>query len=220
MMIQYLKKLARMLRNSLVSKPVATNPGRDASWEVYKNYINVHPSAIIAPSATVKIFNPPEPPEICLEIGEGSHIFSSFALLRPQSKIKIGKNCQLGRSSFICADRIDVGDDVMIAWDITIIDSDTHSLEWEGRKSDVMQCYQDYLENPDNFIKNKDWASVPIQPVKLGNKSWIGFNAAILKGVEIGQNSVVGACSVVTKRVPDFAVVAGNPAKVIRNLDS
>lgn len=219
-MIRYLKNLTRVLRNSLVSKPDVITTGRDASWEIYKGYIKIHPSVIIGSSATIKIFNPPEPPEICLEIGEGSHVFSNFALLRPQSRIKVGKHCQLGNSQFICAERIDIEDDVIMAWGITVIDSDTHSLEWKGRKSDVMLCYQDYVKNPSNFIKNKDWTSVTIRPVRLGNKCWIGFNAAILKGVELGQNSIVGACSVVTKNVPDFCVVAGNPAKVIKELDN
>ena len=219
-MIPIFKKIVRALRNRATSSNDAVRFGRDASWEIYKDYIKVHPSVIIAPSATIKIFNPPEPPEICLEIGEGSHIFSNFALLRPQSRIKIGKHCQLGNSQFVCAERIDLGDDVIMAWGITVMDSDTHSLEWEGRKSDVMLCYQDYTNDPGNFIKNKDWASVPIRPVSLGNRCWIGFNAAILKGVELGQNSVVGACSVVTKNVPDFCVVAGNPAKIIKQLES
>jgi len=218
-MIQYLKALARRLRNRLAPRPDVVSSGRDSSWEIYKNYIKVHPSAIIAPSATLKIFNLPEPPEVCLEIGEGSHIFSSFALLRAHSKIKVGKNCQLGNSHFICAESIDIGDDVMMAWGITVMDNDAHSLYWEGRKFDVLQCYQSYLENPDNFIKNKDWTSVPIRAIKFGNKSWIGFNATVLKGVIIGQNSVVGACSVVIQSVPDFSVVAGNPAKVLTRLE-
>lgn len=189
-----------------------------SSWQLYKDYIKVHPTAIIAPSATVKIFNLPVPPRICLEIGEGSHIFSNFALLRPEATIRVGKRTQLGNSSFICADSIEVGDDILMAWDCTIMDNDSHALEWEFRKNDVTQCYRDYQKDSANLIKNKDWTRVKMAPIVLGDKSWIGFSAAILKGVVIGEGAVVGAGSVVSRSVPPFCVAAGNPAKIIKEL--
>ncbi len=51
----------------------------------------------------------------------------------------------------------------------------------------------------------------------IGNHVWIGENALILKGVKIGDNSIVGAGSVVTKDVPNNSIVAGNPARIIKN---
>jgi acetyltransferase-like isoleucine patch superfamily enzyme len=57
-----------------------------------------------------------------------------------------------------------------------------------------------------------------VQPVRLGYGCWIGANAIILPGVTVGKNAVIGAGSVVTRSVPDFAVVVGNPARVIRLL--
>ena len=56
-------------------------------------------------------------------------------------------------------------------------------------------------------------------PVKIGDNVWIGMNAVILKGVTIGENSVVAAGSVVTKSVESNAVVAGNPATVVKRFD-
>ena len=53
-------------------------------------------------------------------------------------------------------------------------------------------------------------------PVKIGNKVWIGAHATILPGVTIGNGAVVGAGAVVTKDVPENAVVAGVPAKIIK----
>lgn len=52
--------------------------------------------------------------------------------------------------------------------------------------------------------------------VIIGNDVWIGVNSTILSGVKIGNGAVIGACAVVTKNVPAYAIVAGNPAKVIR----
>ncbi len=187
-------------------------------WEDYKDYIKIHPSVIIDPCATIKIFTLPDPPEVCLEIDEGSHIFSNFNILRPQAKIKIGKRCQIGVVNFLCAESIEVGDDVLMAWGITLMDNDSHSLDWEKRKNDVAQGYEDYMENKNNFIKNKDWSSVKMLPIVIGDKNWIGFNSSILKGVSTGEDVVIGACSVVTKSFNSKLIIAGNPTKVIDKL--
>lgn len=55
-----------------------------------------------------------------------------------------------------------------------------------------------------------------IQPICIGDYAWIGHNVIILPGVYIGKHSIIGAGSVVTTDVPDYAIVAGNPAKVIK----
>jgi acetyltransferase-like isoleucine patch superfamily enzyme len=186
-----------------------------ASWARYREYVRIDPTAIIDPAANIKIFNPPDPPQICLEIGARSHVFASFSLLRPQARIRIGARCQLGVSTFVCADSIDVGDDVLMAWGITLMDNDSHALTWEGRKNDVMRAYEDYRLDAGNLIRNKDWSAVATKRIRVGDRSWIGFGASILKGVNVGAEAVVGAASVVTRDVPDGCVVAGNPARVV-----
>lgn len=60
---------------------------------------------------------------------------------------------------------------------------------------------------------------LPCKPVLIKESAWIGAGATILPGVCVGKHSIVGAASVVTKDVPDYAVVVGNPAKVIKMLD-
>jgi acetyltransferase-like isoleucine patch superfamily enzyme len=57
------------------------------------------------------------------------------------------------------------------------------------------------------------------RPVRIGDNVWIGFDAVILPGVTIGQGSIVGARSVVAEDVPPFTVAAGNPARVIKQLE-
>jgi len=77
-----------------------------------------------------------------------------------------------------------------------------------------------YLSDADwHDIQHRIYAPGSHGPIILGNNVWIGDSALICKGVTIGDNSVVGAWSVVTKDVPDNTAVAGNPARIIRQLD-
>lgn len=72
------------------------------------------------------------------------------------------------------------------------------------------------------LTNNHDFYDRPVitcKPVHIKKNVWIGANVTILPGVTIGENAIIGACSVVTKDVPDNAVVVGNPAKVIKTLD-
>lgn len=206
------KFLKRLKKPETIASPALT------SWDIYSDYVKIHPTVIIDPSASIIIFNPPDPPEICLEIGEYSHIYSTFNILRPNAKIKIGKRCQLGMVNFISAESIMIGDDVLMAWGITIMDTDSHAIEWKNRANDVSQCYKDYLQDRNNFIKNKDWSYVMSKQISIGDRAWIGFNASILKGVSIGQESIIGAGSVVVDDIPSFAVSMGNPAKVLKTI--
>ena len=57
------------------------------------------------------------------------------------------------------------------------------------------------------------------KPVIIGDGSWIGINTTILQGSTIGRNSVVGAGSVVKGKFPDYSVIAGNPARIIKRFD-
>lgn len=126
----------------------------------------------------------------------------------PSGEVIIGERCYIGASHLVCHTRITIGDDVIISWGVTIVDHDSHALDWAKRKDDVENWHS----------MNKHWEHVPIAPVRIGNKVWIGFGASILKGVEVGEGAVIGARSVVTRDVPPYSVVVGNPARVVRRL--
>src|SRR5204862_4018404 len=106
---------------------------------------------------------------------------------------------------------IDIGSYCLVSWNVGIADSDFHPLETAQRLIDA-QALATYYKNRPPRPKLKT------APVKIGDNVWIGMNAVILKGVTIGENSVVAAGAVVTKSVPPNAVVAGNPAVVVRQI--
>lgn len=153
-----------------------------------------------------------------VEIGEMGLINAHFIFESERGFVKIGNNVHIGGAMFISRSSIVIEDDVTMAWGITIYDHDSHSVVWDYRKNDNKQCYDDYEKYAGNNIVNKDWNNVISKPIRICSKVWIGFDVLILKGVTIGEGAVVGAKSVVTKDVPAWTVVAGNPAKIVKQL--
>lgn len=149
-----------------------------------------------------------------LFIGSDSCISGNYIFEKETGIIHIGDRTFIGGGQFICINKIEIGNDVLISWGCTIIDNDAHSLISTERSNDVTDWIKGIKENKTGFYK--DWTNVKHKPVIIKDKAWIGFNSIILKGVTIGEGSVVGAGSIVTKDVPDYAVVVGNPAIIIK----
>lgn len=143
------------------------------------------------------------------KVGEKSMVRADVVYEREGAVITIGDNTFIGRGLFTIADRLEIGDDVMISWNVTIVDHNSHSLKFSERSNDVRM---------NAFEGIKHWDCVKIAPVKIENKAWVGFGCSLLKGVTIGEGAIVGANSVVTKDVPPWTIVAGNPARVIREI--
>ena len=111
-------------------------------------------------------------------------------------ELQIGKYVLISPGTSIrVAKKVIIDDSVMIASDVTITDSDWHGI-----------------------YDRTDYVAKPL-PVKIAKNVWIGERSIILKGTEIGENSIIGAGSVVSGKVPANVVYAGNPAKEIRKLD-
>lgn len=145
-----------------------------------------------------------------LRIGEGSLVVPRrIDFDGPGGVVTVGRRTFVGSSQLVCRSAITIGDDVLVSWGVTIVDHNSHALEWDLRRDDVTEW----------MAGRKRWDHVKVAPVTIGNKCWIGFGASILKGVTVGEGAVIGACAVVTRDVPPFTVVAGNPAQEIRVLN-
>ena len=117
------------------------------------------------------------------------------------AKIVIGCGTGISNTAFCAYQKIEIGEDVYIGGNCYIYDTDFHSLRKEDR-----------MKNPDTHIETK--------PVYIADGVWLGASVIVLKGVTIGENSVVGAGSVVTKDIPPNQVWAGNPARYIKDIPS
>jgi acetyltransferase-like isoleucine patch superfamily enzyme len=104
-----------------------------------------------------------------------------------------------------------VGNHVLIAHNVNIVDTNSHEIP--------------HIERAERYIEliTKGYpvekASIQTAPITIEDYVWISFNATILKGVTIGKGAIVAAGAVVTKDVPPFTIVAGNPAVVVKTLE-
>jgi acetyltransferase-like isoleucine patch superfamily enzyme len=147
---------------------------------------------------------------------ENCLIGASLICQSKDALIKIGNNVFIGSGSQIISSKaITIGNNVLISSDVIIQDNDAHSLNYEPRAHDIEYALARHLGNP---LSEKDWSKIASEEIRICDNSWIGMRAIILKGVEIGERSIVGAGSVVTKSVPSDVVVAGNPAVIVKKL--
>ena len=188
------------------------------AWAAQAAYVAVGRNVILGGNSAVDIRFRPDSPGVRVVIGDDSQIFGVCVVLRSCAHISVGARTQIGASRILAAQRVDIGDDVLMAWNITIMDSDLRSFDWQERRAEIARAAQSLRTHPHDLDHSRDWDRVGISPVRVENRAWIGFNCVIGKGVTIGEGAVIGAGSVVTESVPSYCLAAGNPAKVIRQL--
>ena len=141
-------------------------------------------------------------------IGAHCRIFGQLIVFAHGGSIRIGDSCFIGEDARIWSgESITIGDRVLISHGVNIHDNISHSLSAQSR----------YEHNRQIFLSGhpKVLRDVRSSPIVIGDDVWLGFNSTILKGVTIGKGAVVGASAVVTRDVEPFAIVVGNPARVV-----
>lgn len=128
-----------------------------------------------------------------MAFGKRVAVFGDFTVINPR-KVSIGNNCAINHDVFILGSSgIEIGDNVVLSARCMIIDAGLDTS---------------------NFANTHERKYIDA-PVAIGSGVWVGAGAIILPGVTIGEKSIVGAGSVVTRDVPPRSIVAGNPARVI-----
>lgn len=136
-----------------------------------------------------------------IKTGTRIEAWISYAGERFNPTIEIGRNVHIGVNCHITAiNGVQVGDDVLFGSNVLISDN-----------------------NHGNFIRDYDLPPIKRKlsskgKVIISNNVWLGDNVVVLSGVKIGNNTIIGANSVVTKDIPSFSIAVGSPAKVIKTI--
>lgn len=116
-----------------------------------------------------------------------------ISTIKRDAIIEIGKNCGFSGTIIGCAKYIRLGDNVRCGANTMITDTDWHT---------------------DDIRTGKD------KEIIIEDNVWLGYGVKVLKGVHIGKNSLIGACSIVTRDIPANVIAAGNPCKIIKELQN
>jgi len=144
-----------------------------------------------------------------IKIGNGSYISGAELLIfRHGGQISIGEYCFVGPGTRIwSAERITIGDRVLISHNVNIHDNNSHPIDPVLRHQDFVHLCKEGYPSEANYNE---------KPISIGSDSWIGYNSIIMKGVTIGKCAIIGAGTIVTEDVPDYAVVVGSPQRIIK----
>lgn len=136
------------------------------------------------------------------------NIRGALYTMTPEARIEIGDRVGVSSACLWAKERITIGNDVNIGGDCLIMDNDAHPHNYLQRRGAYAKevGQQEYLK------------SIPTAPIQIDDDVWIGARCQILKGVHIGERSIVAAGSVVTKDIPADVIAGGNPCRVIKSL--
>lgn len=127
-------------------------------------------------------------PDVWLRTEHNPNRLTTF----PGARIRIGRRALINGAMLHAKTSIEIGDDSMVGFGSRLLDSDLHPID---------------IETPERT-----------EPIRIGERVWIGSDVTITRGVTIGEDAIVGARSVVTRDVPPRTLVVGAPAKTVREL--
>lgn len=198
-LLSFPKKTAKKIYNKFIKK---TNKNTDSSVNcIYDS------STVFYPEASVITMNGHD----SISIGPNTHIRGTLLTYPQGGKISIGNTCYIGDNTRIWSSKnITIGDHVLIAHNVNIFDDITHPIDPIERRKHAEEIFTTGFPKEINSLDPK--------PIVIKDDAWIGCNSIILRGITIGEAAVVAAGSVVTKDVPPYTIVAGNPAKIVKKI--
>lgn len=151
--------------------------------------------------------------ERALVLGEASGAYDRTAfVVGPRGRVTVGAYTVLNATTLVCHERITIGAHCLLAWGSVVTDTWLSAgASLETRRHALRAAAAD----PHRRLGPVS----PPRPVTLEDNVWIGFDAVVLPGVTVGRGAVVGCKTIVREDVPAYAVVAGDPARILRMLD-
>lgn len=181
--------------------PIVANSLEISGRAIIGNHVAILPGATITNYGT----------SCDIQIDDYCHVAGEISVNKPGGRIRIGHHSFLGPQSRVWStENISIGCYVLISHLVDIHDNDSHPIDLMERRRHPTSLFEEG--------RPVDWSHVQMKPVVIEDDVWIGFKASIMKGVRIGRGAIVAAGSVVTKDVPPFTIVAGNPARTVRTL--
>ena len=123
-----------------------------------------------------------------------------LSALVPGSCIIIHDNVGMSGTCIVATTKVEIGENSLFGVNTNIYDTDFHCIDSEKRNME------------------KNILEAEHSPITIGNNIWIGANSTVLKGCNIGNNSIIGAMSLVNKNIPESVIAAGVPVKIIREI--
>jgi acetyltransferase-like isoleucine patch superfamily enzyme len=150
-------------------------------------------------------------PALIMEEGSGAYDLSAI-MTGPHGRISIGAYTCLNSTTLVCDQEISIGAHCLFAWG-TVVTDDTvpNPREHERRLRALGEMAADPMRRLRPMSEPK--------PVTIRDNVWIGFDSVVTGGVEIGRGAIIGCKTLVTENIPPYAVVVGNPCRVLRFLE-
>jgi acetyltransferase-like isoleucine patch superfamily enzyme len=141
----------------------------------------------------------------------GDSVIRGALRLEREGRLDIGRFCYIGDGVIISAQAsVRIGEAVLLAHGVQVFDNNSHPISAETREIQFRR-----------MVGVKDRTApivIDAMPVEIGARCWIGMNSLVMKGVSIGNDTIIAAGSVVSTSVPEGVIAGGNPAKIIREL--
>lgn len=145
-----------------------------------------------------------------IRIGESTVVEAELLVFRHGGEIEIGSWCYIGVGARVWSGAsIRIGNRVLIAHNVNIIDNRTHPLTPKARHDHFTAIFS---------TGHPSAIALGDSPVVIEDDAWVAAGATVLRGLRVGKGAIVAAGAVVTNDVPDYCIVAGNPASVVRRL--
>ncbi len=198
----FISKIAKFINNCIDLSYV-----ENKAIDYYKTIITISEESVITRNAI--IYNHLDKAKIFIKqdcVIEGELLVFAYG-----GSISIGVNSYVGKGSRVWSgDSIIIGNNFLISHNVNVIDTNSHEIDCDIRAS----RFRSLIKNGHPNVKEP----IITAPIIIEDYVWINFNSIILKGVKIGKGAIIAAGSVVTKDVEPFTMVAGNPARVVKNL--
>jgi acetyltransferase-like isoleucine patch superfamily enzyme len=147
-----------------------------------------------------------------LVMGDASGAYDRTAfVVGARGRVTVGAYTVLNATTLVCNERITIGAHCLLAWGSVVTDT------WPEPRASIAARRRALHAAAADPLRRLPPVSTPL-PVTLEDNVWIGFDAVILPGVTIGRGAIVGCKTIVRESIPPYAVVVGDPARIIRTL--